>query len=173
MTYHPKIYFITGVCGVGKSAVIPYLKLFLNDKKYNIYDFDERGVPDEAGRNWRIKETKYWINFAKKNIKNNISTIICGFSNPEEIVNNNINFILLDADNKIIKNRIIGRYKTEKSKQELKRVMNVGVDVFVKNNVSFLLTFKNICEKDKRCCVVSTINKLPKDIAREIVKIIS
>jgi len=169
-----KIYFITGVCGVGKSTTIPYLKSLLNKKAYDIHDFDERGVPSNADRQWRKRETEYWVNLGEENIKNNISTIICGFSNPEEIMHNNkdyIKFILLDASNETIKQRIIGRYQTKKSRQELRRASGDSVNKFIKDNIGFLKTLKNICQKDKRCNIIDTTNKLPKEITEQIVKV--
>ncbi len=51
-----KVYFITGVNGVGKSTLIEYLKTFLVGS-FEVHDFDERGVPDKVGRQWRIDET--------------------------------------------------------------------------------------------------------------------
>jgi len=47
----PKIYFITGVCGVGKSAAIPYLKELLSKDHFDVRDFDERGCPMERAMN--------------------------------------------------------------------------------------------------------------------------
>ncbi len=171
MKHEPKIYFITGVCGVGKSAVIPYLKSLLNDKDYDIHDFDERGVPSGANRQWGRDEAKYWIDFGMQNIKNGISTIICGFANPEEIIyNNNIKFILLDASEKIIEQRINERYQTKESKQELKRAIDCTVEKFIKNNTSFLAIFRGVCKNDKRCNIVNTINKSSENIAKQIVK---
>lgn len=175
MTHESKVYFITGVCGAGKTTVILYLKSLLNNENYDIHDFDERGVPDGADRQWRIKETEYWINHGKQNIKDDISTIICGFSNPEEIVysdEDNIKFILFDADDKTIKQRIGGRYKTTKSKQELKRVSGDTVEKFIKDNINFLTTLRSICQKDKRCNIINTINKSPEKIAEQVVEII-
>ncbi len=176
MVYKPKIYFITGVCGVGKSAVIPYLKSLLNDKNYDIHDFDERGVPSGANRQWGRDEAKYWIDFGMQNIKNGISIIICGFANPKETIydnNDNIEFILLDADNKTIKQRIDGRYQTKESKQELKRATDCTVEKFIKNNTNFLATLKGICENDKRCNIINTINVSSEKVANQVVKIIN
>jgi len=133
------------------------------------------GVPSNADRKWRIKETEYWIDLGRENIKNNISTIICGFSNPGEGIHNNkdyIKFILLDAGNEIIKQRIIGRYQTEESKQELKRVSGDSVKKFIEDNISFLETLRNICKNDKRCDIIDTINKPPQEVAELIMKVI-
>jgi broad-specificity NMP kinase len=176
MTNKSRIYFITGVCGVGKSAVIPYLKSSLNDKDYDIHDFDENGVPNNADMKWWRKETERWINFGMQNMNNGISTIVCGFANPEETVydnNDNIKFILLDANEKTIEQRIDGRYKTEESKKELKRATDCTVEKFIENNTSFLATLRNICEKDERCNVVDTINKSSENVAKQVIEIIN
>ena len=157
---------------MGKSTLIPHLKLLLNKNHYDIHDFDERGVPTGVNRKWRIKETKHWLNLGKINIKNNISTIICGFSNPKEIIHNDyIELIFLDAKSEIIKQRISGRYQTEKSRQEIERVSGDTAEKFIKDNIDFLETFRNICQNDKRCSIVDTNNRLPKEIAKKIVEI--
>ena len=158
---------------MGKSALIPYLKLLLNKKHYDVHDFDERGVPSNADRKWRIKETKYWLNLGKMNIKNNISTVICGFSNPKEIINNDYTeFIFLDAESGTIKQRISGRYQTEKSRKEIERVSGNTVEKFIKDNIDFVETFRNICQNDKRCSIIDTNNKSPKKVAEQVVKVI-
>jgi len=176
MTKKGKIYFITGVCGVGKTAVIPFLKSNLPKEKYDIRDFDERGVPNDVDRKWRISETEYWIDLGEENIKNNISTIICGFSNPEETIHNDnkdyIKFILLDASNEAIEQRIVGRYQTEESKQELRRVSGDSVKKFIKDNINFLETLRNICRDDERCKIIDTTDLTPKKVAVQIVKYI-
>ncbi len=173
MAEEPKIYFITGVCGVGKSTVIPYLKSFLRKNNYDVRDFDERGVPSKAGRNWRIKETEHWVKFGKVNLKKGISTFVCGFSNPEELkAEKNIGFILLDAGKKTIAERITKRYQTEESIKELKRVSGGTVEKFIENNTNFSKKLKNICLNDERCAIINTINILPEQVARQIVDVV-
>ncbi len=169
-----KIYFVSGVCGVGKTTIINYLKALLDNKYYDIYDFDERGVPDNASRNWRKEETQYWINLGKQNIKKNIFTIICGFSNPEEISKSekNVYFILLDANKEIIRERISGRYKTQKSIEELKRVSGKTLELFTRDNIDFSGILRNIFKKNKKCHIVNTNNKLPQEVAKDVVKYI-
>ena len=175
MNHKPKIYFITGVCGVGKSAVIPDLKLSFDKKDFDIHDFDERGVPSGVNREWRKKETEFWLNLGRLNLKNNISTIICGFSNPKEVIYNNIDntrFILLDAEKETIKNRIAKRYKTKKSEQELKRVSACSVESFIEDNADFSEILRIICQNDKRCDIIDTTDKSPKEVAKQITEII-
>ena len=87
--------------------------------------------------------------------------------------NDNIKFILLDANEGTIEQRINGRYKTEESKKELKRATNCTVEKFIKNNTSFLATLRNICEKDERCNVVDTINKSSENVAKQVIEIIN
>ena len=81
----PKIIFITGVSGSGKSTLVPLLKEQL--PLYNVHDFDEVGVPDDVDLSWRLETTDFWLKKSKDNLVNNTSTIICGTSVPEEILN--------------------------------------------------------------------------------------
>ena len=55
-----KMYFISGVSGVGKTSSMEILKRDLSEQ-YVVKDFDERGVPKGGGRPWRLAATKYWI----------------------------------------------------------------------------------------------------------------
>ena len=45
------IYFISGASGVGKTSVIKHLKGILPEN-YEVHDFDETGVPDDADHIW-------------------------------------------------------------------------------------------------------------------------
>ncbi len=120
-----------------------------------------------------IKETERWIKFGQINLKKGITTIICGFSNPEELKKEkNIGFVLLDADKKTIAERITKRYQTEESIKELKRVSGNTVEKFIKGNTNFSEKLKSICLNDKRCAIIHTINILPEEVARQIVCIV-
>ncbi|RJQ31045.1 hypothetical protein C4572_03180 [Candidatus Parcubacteria bacterium] len=59
------MYFLTGVSGAGKTAVIQPLKALLG-VGFEVHDFDERGVPDNAGHEWRFEETRHRIIKVKK-----------------------------------------------------------------------------------------------------------
>lgn len=169
----PKIFFVIGVNGVGKSTVLPYLKALLSENYFDFHDFDERGVPDNADKDWRVSETIYWINLGKLNIGKGISTVICGFAKPEEIVNgaNNLSeitkIIFLDADEKTIEERIKNRYQTEESVAELKRAAGKSVKKFTMDNIHISSILRKQCE-DIGCKIINTNNRDPKDIAREI-----
>jgi len=64
MVKNPQVYFVSGVCGTGKSSTIVHLKKKFPSKSYDVRDFDERGVPDGGGRTWHTNETLYWLNVA-------------------------------------------------------------------------------------------------------------
>jgi len=68
--------FITGASGSGKTAVIPGLRKRLPE--FEIHDFDERGVPDDADTRWRQEQTEYWINKAIENQRLGKDTVISG-----------------------------------------------------------------------------------------------
>jgi hypothetical protein len=54
------------------------LKKLLPSDKFDIRDFDERGVPDGGGDVWHSKETKHWLDVATTNAEQGKSTIIFG-----------------------------------------------------------------------------------------------
>src|SRR5690606_25871124 len=75
-----KIYFISGVSGVGKSSTLKHLKEALPSNKYDVRDLDERGVADGGGLEWLNNDTRYWLDVAKENALAGKDTIICGFA---------------------------------------------------------------------------------------------
>jgi thymidylate kinase len=167
-----KIIFIIGVNGVGKTTLIPELRAILNTKKYEIHDFDERGVPNNADGIWRVSEVNHWISYSKNNI--NKQTIICGFVKPIELEKllNKSNLprkvYLLDISPTNITQRINQRYHNKNENiLELFRTTGKTVAEFIKGNIyisevfranSLTLGFEKI----------DTNNKTPQQIAIEI-----
>lgn len=173
-----KIYFISGVCGVGKTSVLGYLQDKLDKKKYDMRDFDERGVPDGGGLEWLKKETRHWLNIAKDNAKEGKSTIVCGFANPElfsdvhqEGVDISAQIILLDASADTIRIRIKKRHDTPKSIKEIERAAGVSLNEFIESNAKFSTEFREIFEK-RNLPIIQTDNLTPEEVSQEVVKII-
>jgi hypothetical protein len=109
-----KIYFISGVCGVGKTATLKHLKNILDSDFYEVRDLDERGVPAGGGIEWLKNETRYWLGVAKENSKVGKNTIICGFANPElfdgihkKDTDIPAEIILLNASGETIRSRLL------------------------------------------------------------------
>lgn len=106
------IFFITGASGVGKTTLVEQLKL-RNIPSCIIYDFDERGVPSNADKAWRKRETELWLDVAVKNLEKNISTVICGVSVPSEILEtrntSRVFFGLIKVDVSIMTTRLLNR----------------------------------------------------------------
>lgn len=174
---NPKIYFISGVCGVGKSAVIPYLKKLLPDDKYNVRDFDERGVPDGAGHEWRKLETKKWLEVAADSAKSGVTTIVCGFvktADFEGLVSGympDAEVILLDADAETIRRRLIGRYTTDGTFDENQKVIGKPVNEFIESNVNYCKVMREECGKEG-CKIIETTHLTPEEVSRKIIDII-
>jgi 2-phosphoglycerate kinase len=164
-----KIIFIIGVNGVGKSAVIEPLKSLLNSS-FEIHDFDERGVPDNVQRQWRLYETKYWIELGRENIKKNISTIICGFVKPSEIEgDSSIKLVLLDADGETIEKRLRSRYPTPDSIKKIERTVGKTVQKFIGDNVWFSSKLREEAQR-YGLGIVDTSALTPEEVAQEVVK---
>lgn len=54
-----QLYFIGGASGSGKTAILEKLKKL--DPSFNIYDFDDIGVPKDADAKWRQSATNQWL----------------------------------------------------------------------------------------------------------------
>ena len=173
-----KIYFISGVSGVGKTSTLEQLKRLLPANIFDVCDFDERGVPDGGGPAWHDNETLHWLDIAALNAANNKNTVITGFINPEQfkkIYNPDSDIpaqiILLDVSADILRKRLYGRHATPKSKREIERAAGVVLDEFVEQCVSFAPKLHLIFEQNN-FPIVDTDNKMPKEVAREIVNLV-
>jgi len=109
------IYFITGTSGSGKSTLTKLLKEKLPKNLFEVYDFDENGVPENADKSWRLQTTDFWLSKAQENSLQKKSTIICGISVPAEILASSkkpyrpIYFGFLKISDEIIKERLKAR----------------------------------------------------------------
>lgn len=167
----PLIYFITGVCGVGKTAVLHELKRKLPKETYDFHDLDERGYKSIDG--WRLGELNYFKEQAEENLKKGITTFISGFSAPAEIFNpagenNNIKFILLHADPETIKKRIFERYPTKEKEKEFTKKHNKTVKQFADENASYVMIFKKNIEP-YTSHIIDTSNLSLENITQEII----
>lgn len=160
----PKTYFVVGVNGVGKTTLIPHLKTLLSESKFEIHDFDERGVPDGGGRAWRICETEYWLELGEKNKEKGVATIICGFAKPQEL-GDRAEIILLDASGAKIEERIKNRYQTETSIVELNRTTGKTVEKFIMDNVYYSSILRKECQ-EVGCKIVDTTLLSPDRVAQ-------
>ncbi len=168
------MYFISGVSGVGKSTLIPLLKKLLGTERFDVREFDERGVPDGGGQEWHDKETRYWLDVGIENAKKGKSTIVCGFSLPEIVRRVSqkgdlpVQVFLLDAPVDTIRARLIGRYPNLQSKEEIRRASGMPLDEFVEKMAADSAAVRAICEKEG-CPIIDTEDKTPEDVAKEIV----
>ena len=168
-----KMYFITGVCGVGKTAIIPFLRSDLSKEEYDIRDFDERGVPEDVDKKWRIKETEYWLNIGLANAERNIITIVCGFTKPNEIKNlitsKDIDSFIcfLDASGEEIRSRLGNRYSDKRYVEELKKASGETPEESIEANIGYTSEFREICEQHK-CKIIDAIDLSPEKVASKV-----
>lgn len=173
MNTEPKIYFISGVSGVGKSSVMKDLKDLLPQDKFNIRDFDEFGVPDGGGDAWHSNATLNWLDISAENAKQGKSTIICGFNEPERVRkvhqahHPSFELILLHASSETIKKRLLGRYPTKESEKEIERASGGTLEKFIENNMTYSPTMRALFEKEN-CFIIETDTKTPTEVAKEI-----
>lgn len=168
-----KTYFISGVCGVGKSTLIPHLRELLPVEKYLVVDFDSRGVPDGADHAWRKSEASYWLSEGKKMTELGKELIVCGFVKETDFPENELGFevIVLDADKDTILERLMKRYTKNGVFDESQKVIGKPVMEFIGGNV----WYSNKMREESLTAghpIVDTSNKLPKDVASEVVALI-
>jgi broad-specificity NMP kinase len=176
MNNKPKIYFITGVSGAGKSTMVPLLKKELSKNLFDIHDFDEHGVPVRANAKWRQKKTKEWLQLAYTNIKKNKSTIICGITVPEEVLEASdkrksvqIKFCFLNHPNKQIEERLKKRFKSKVKIKDLNKVFNITPEEFIKNNLKFATIVRKIA-KEHKAYIINTTKDVPNQTSDKIIK---
>lgn len=162
----PKIYFIIGANGVGKTTLLSHLVALLPQSLFELHDFDERGVPDNADKNWRISETNYWITCGEENKQRGVSTVICGFSKPEEI-GERAEIILLDVNAESLEKRLRGRYQTEESLKELERTTGKTVEKFLADNIWVSSLLRKSCG-ERGCKMIETSDVSPMDVAQAV-----
>ena len=173
-----EIIFVCGVNGIGKSSIIPHLASLLSSDAYTIHDFDERGVPENAGRAWRASEAAYWLETAKQALKEHGRiTIICGFVKPEDFGANvkdfgsKIQCILLDAHPDIIRARLTQRYTKNEVFDPEQRVAGKPVREFIEGNLFIRDQLKSAFEA-LGCPSVDTSDSTSEEVARSIVQLI-
>jgi len=168
-----KMYFISGVSGVGKTSSMEILKSDLSEQ-YVVKDFDERGVPKGGGRPWRLAETRYWISEGKQVALDGKILIVCGLANPEELAvmeeakEVDVKIILLDAPGEVIAKRFNKRNSNEKVKAGLERTIG-SVDAFIKGSSDFAPILRDICIA-ARVPVIYTAELTPVEVVSEIKK---
>lgn len=173
-----EIIFICGVNGVGKSSVIPYLALLLSSDEYDIRDFDERGVPENAGRAWRASETAYWLETGKRTLKDTDRlTIVCGYIKPIDFgtslknLGSTIQCVLLDANPDAIRQRLERRYTKNGFFDPRQRVIGKSVQEFIEGNIYIRNQLRHEFEA-LGCKIIDTSDLTPEEVAKSIVRLI-
>ncbi|MBA3954609.1 hypothetical protein H0X48_04800, partial [Candidatus Dependentiae bacterium] len=115
MNRKTKVIIITGTSSAGKTTLVHHLKLKLPKDLFEVYDFDEKGVPINSDQQWRQKTTDYWLIKAFQNSQINKSTIICGVVVPAEVICSTVKpalplcFGFIKVSDVIIKSRLQAR----------------------------------------------------------------
>jgi 2-phosphoglycerate kinase len=173
-----KIYFISGVNGVGKSSIMPYLRKLLPADKYMVVDFDSRGVPDGADRAWRIEEARHWVEIGADSITQGKELIVCGFVKSQDfidITNSSIpevKILVLDADADTIRKRLIGRYTKDGVFDENQKVIGKPVSEFIDGNVWYAKQMRDE-SKEEGLPVIDTSHITSEEVAQKVAELIT
>ena len=171
------IYFISGVNGVGKTSVMPYLRKLLSEDKFTVVDFDSRGVPDGADHAWRIEEARHWVEVGTQANGESKKLIVCGFVKPNDfadITNSStpeVKILVLDADEDTIRKRLVGRYTKDGIFDENQKVIDKPIAEFINGNVWYAKQMREESKEDG-LPVIDTSNITSEEVARKIVELI-
>ena len=167
----PSLFFVTGVPGIGKTSIIGHLKGLLGDR-YEVHDFDERGVPDNVSVRWRMREMAHWTKESVDNGRRGISTVVCGNVMPSEAsAEVESAFICLDATDEKLRERLEGRYKDPKSVEDLKRMTGLTPEESVRVNLRNAPPLRRECES-RSIPTVDTSDIPPEKVAEKVAEFI-
>lgn len=159
------IFFITGTSGSGKTTLIKLLKEKLPKNLFEVYDFDEKGVPANADKAWRIQTTDFWLTKAQENSLQKKSTIVCGVTVPSEILESlkkpylPIYFGFIKISDEIIKQRLKAREWD---------------DQLIQDNINWAHYLEAEVKKQEHHIIIdSSLHGTPEETANEFIKWIS
>jgi broad-specificity NMP kinase len=163
----PRIFFVTGVVGAGKTSLIEPLRRGLGPS-YEVHDFDERGVPDDVDLQWAAGERNHWLSVGAANLKKGISTVICGFVLPGDEDNRELlKFILLDLDERALRERLMKRYSDPKNVENLRRMRGMDVEQSVRENVGSIPWLRGLCSA-QGATIINTSALTPAQTADQV-----
>lgn len=172
-----QIFFITGVNGVGKSAIMPYLITMLPSKDFDVRDFDERGVPEKADKQWRISETQHWVDEGITLLQDKKHLVICGFVKPTDFQDIpkregfKIIMALLDAQPEVIRQRLMRRYSPKGNFNASQTVIGKPMKDFIDGNIYTLGLLRKTFE-ELHYPIIDTTYLTPEDVAKEVANIL-
>jgi hypothetical protein len=151
---------------------MPFLRELLPHDKYQVIDFDSRGVPDGADRNWRITEATHWVEEGVRANQAGKELIVCGFAKPQDFAGLQepieVNIIVLHADEQTIRNRLIGRYTKDGIFDEDQKVIGKPVREFIDGNIWYAKQMREESVADG-LAVIDTSLLSPEEVARKVV----
>lgn len=131
----------------------------------------------KADGNWRISETKYWVDLGVELISKDKSIIVCGFVKPadfQEMLSDDllgITSIFLDASPEVIRQRLTGRYTKDGYFDESQMVIGKPINVFIDGNIYISGQMKKSFAK-LNCPIVDTSNLIPEEVAKQVAGLI-
>ena len=178
-----RLYFITGSSGVGKTPLVTILKSLLPDS-FSVHDLDEKLKEVDRTKpnwlyDWRNYTTRYFIDLAIENTKQNKSTVVCGIIWPHEVksvpnieLSPPVNFIFLDVEQEELKKRFFARRWSNESKiADLKRDTGMTPDEYIQKNIIEVDKLKKECIENG-AKIINTTHLSSENVASKIKELI-
>jgi broad-specificity NMP kinase len=163
----PKIFFVTGVVGAGKTSLVEPLRAQLG-ADFDVHDFDERGVPDNVDMDWASAEREHWLSVGVANRRDGVGTVICGFALPGEQDDRElVKFILLDLNEMALRGRLMQRYSDPTMVKDLERMRGITVEESLRENVGSIPWLRDLCARHG-AKIIDTSELTPEQTAEQV-----
>jgi RNase adaptor protein for sRNA GlmZ degradation len=170
-----KAIFITGSSGVGKSTVVKGLRE-KGPEGFEIFDFDELGVPLDADTNWRIETTGKWLDKVRGIAVEGKILVVVGLTQPDEVEKAakekgvEVSYCMLEADEEELERRLKAwRFSTPERIASLKKYEGVTVDEYFEKNRNHINLIKKEAEKGN-AYFIDTTHLKPDEVARKVLE---
>lgn len=138
MKMNTGMFIITGVSGAGKTTIIRRLQKSV-PAGYACHDIeDDHRIPENAGDWSRRERAEHWLCVATANAKQGRSTVLSGTLFPDDVDSclsrhgaPPIHYLLFEADDKAITNRLTDRFSAQQMRSELRRILNLSAEEFI------------------------------------------
>lgn len=158
---------------MGKSTVVKGLRE-KDPEGFEIFDFDELGVPLDADTNWRIETTGKWLDKAQEVAEEGKVLVLVGLTQPDEVETVakekgiEVRYCMLEAEEEELERRLKAwRFSTPERIALLKKYEGVTVDEYLEKNRNHINLIRKEAEK-RNAYFIDTTSLKPDDVVRKV-----
>ena len=138
------MFILTGVSGVGKTAILKELQARLDPSRFACHDIDEGGVPDGVDHTWRKRRAVDFANEALRYAEEGRSLVLSATLYPEDIAEAScrsqlsaVHYCLLEINDTMFAERLAERFDTDEKGAHCLRITGMSPENFIARMPSF------------------------------------